>query len=100
MKTKTYYLMLCLLYSSNTIQAQVPQLNWAERIGVPGGYTVIFSSAPDFAGNIYSTGHFEGTVDFDPGSGVYNMTAIGTYDLFVLKLDNNGNFIWARQMGG
>lgn len=53
----------------------------------------------DNAGNIYTTGYFNGTVDFDPGSAVYSLTSTnGSDDLFVSKLDAAGNFIWARNM--
>jgi hypothetical protein len=54
----------------------------------------------DFQGNIYITGFFSGVADFDPGPGVYNLTSFGAEDIFVTKLDYNGNFIWAKQMGG
>lgn len=57
----------------------------------------------DQSGNIYVTGEFGGTVDFDPGPGVYSLTngplAGSTTNFFILKLDNNGNFVWARSGG-
>jgi hypothetical protein len=56
--------------------------------------------AVDTSGNVYATGGFRGTVDFDPGTGMYNLTAIGSQDIFVSKLDASGNFIWAKQFGG
>jgi gliding motility-associated-like protein len=57
--------------------------------------------ALDVNNNIYVTGHFSGTADFDPGAGVFNLTCNGAItDIFILKLDASGNFIWARSMGG
>ncbi len=53
----------------------------------------------DPLGNIYATGYFSGTVDFDPGTGIFNMTANGTGDAFIIKLGVNGNLIWAKQVG-
>ncbi|MDF1675178.1 MAG: T9SS type A sorting domain-containing protein [Vicingaceae bacterium] len=53
----------------------------------------------DPLGNIYATGYFSGTVDFDPGPGIFNMTANGTGDAFIIKLGMNGNLIWAKQVG-
>lgn len=50
-------------------------------------------------GDIFTTGSFKGTVDFDPGQGNSYMTAI-FFEIFVWKLDNNGNFIWSCQMSG
>jgi hypothetical protein len=54
--------------------------------------------AVDDSGNVYVTGSFEYTVDFDPGPGVYNITSLRG-DLFVLKLDTDGEFIWAKSAG-
>jgi hypothetical protein len=58
------------------------------------------SLATDNTGNTFLTGFFSGTQDFDPGPGVYNLTSSGYNDIFVVKLDMAGNFLWARQVGG
>ncbi len=55
--------------------------------------------ARDSLGNIYVTGAFSGTIDFDPSGGVTNLTSGGGLDIFVLKLDSNGVFQWARKFG-
>lgn len=54
----------------------------------------------DAAGNIYTSGQFSGTVDFDPDTGITNLTAIGSQDAYVQKLNANGDFIWAKSFGG
>ena len=54
----------------------------------------------DIDGSTLVTGYFDGTVDFDPGVGVYSMTGQGGFDIFILKLNSSGNFEWARQFGG
>jgi len=51
-------------------------------------------------GDIYVPGAFQNTVDFDPGTGTYNLTSSGSDDAFVCKLDSTGNFIWAKNFGG
>jgi len=58
--------------------------------------------ALDGSGNLYYTGLFSGTVDFDPGPNTFNLTANNTNwgDFFVLKLDTNGDFLWAKSFGG
>ena len=56
--------------------------------------------ALDAMGNVFTTGQFQSTVDFDPGVGTYNLTDLGILDIFVSKLDASGNFAWAVQMGG
>lgn len=60
----------------------------------------IFSMTFDAQFNIYATGNFYGTCDFDPGLSVYNLTSAGSTDVFICKLDSAGNFIWAKLQGG
>lgn len=54
----------------------------------------------DDAGNVYATGYFEDTVDFDPGVGQSILTAVGERDVFVLKLDTDGELLWVKRFGG
>lgn len=58
------------------------------------------SLAVDNTGNVYTMGDFQNTADFDPGPAIYNLTAAGVSDIFISKLDANGNFVWAKTMGG
>lgn len=58
------------------------------------------SVVTDASGNIYSTGAFSGTVDFDPGSGTTNATAVGSTDVFITKFDAAGNLLWVQTFGG
>ena len=58
------------------------------------------SCALDAAGNLYVTGLFNGTMDMDPGPGITTLTSAGSADIFVLKLDPQGAFLWARSFGG
>lgn len=51
-------------------------------------------------GDIFMTGYFNGTVDFDPNIGVYPITASGPSDMFFAKYDAIGNYQWAKGMGG
>lgn len=74
-------------------------LLWARSMGGPNADQAT-GIASDAAGNIFITGFFFNTVDFDPGPGLYNLTAFGQQDVFVCRLDAAGNLVWARQMGG
>src|SRR5690554_1841673 len=66
-----------------------------------GGTCFPYSISVDPNGYVYTTGRFTGTVDFDPGTGTNNLTNSGySNDAFISKLDNDGNFVWARNFGG
>ncbi len=54
------------------------------------------SLAVDNTGNSYVTGHFRGTSVF----GTTTLTSSGIDDIFVAKLDSNGNWLWAKKAGG
>lgn len=72
---------------------------WAKSLHGPlneNGYGIAVESS----GNVYTTGFFQGTVDFDPGTGTFNLTSVGVNDIFISKLSSNGNFVWAKSMGG
>jgi hypothetical protein len=62
---------------------------------VLGGYTIA-----DNNNNLLLLGSFNGTVDLNFGSGVNNVTAIGQYNMCVIKEDPNGNFIWEKTFFG
>jgi hypothetical protein len=78
---------------------------WAKKIDDSNGYSVVRSIAVDDNGNVYTTGRFQGTVDFDPGAGTFNITSTivnnqPVINVFISKLDASGNFVWAKQLGG
>ncbi len=76
---------------------------WAKNIGSTGD-DVGRSIAVDNSGNVYTTGSYFGTVDFNPDTAagaVYNRTSTGNGDnIFILKLSSSGNFVWVKAMGG
>ncbi len=59
--------------------------------------------AVDKNGNVYITGYFGGSVDFDPGPNEVIMSAPTSIAVgrsaYVVKLDTYGSFIWAKQLG-
>jgi len=62
---------------------------------------VTFQGVAVDGANVYATGGFTGSVDFDPGSGVTTLKSGGrnnsSSSAYVLKLSSsNGSFVWAK----
>ncbi len=74
---------------------------WAKQMGGSGN-EVSTGLTIDASGNIFSTGGFYSSdADFDPGPGTYTLAASATdEEIFCVKLDQTGNFIWANKFGG
>jgi hypothetical protein len=60
-------------------------------------YDITISSTND----IYISGRFRGSVDVDPGTGVtiLNHGNLGGANGFIVKVDQNGNFLWYNRLG-
>jgi Ca2+-binding RTX toxin-like protein len=67
-------------------------LTSAGGLGDDAGYSI--ASLTD--GSIAISGKFQGSASF----GNTTLVSNGSDDIFVAKLDANGNFVWARQAGG
>jgi hypothetical protein len=72
---------------------------WTKTIGGPGK-DLGGSVTVDGRENIYVTGSFQGTVDFDPGTETDNRTSAGSLDVFLTKIDSDGSYDWTETMGG
>lgn len=72
---------------------------WVKRLGgtlSEAGASIVI----DKDGNVITTGNFAGTVDFNPGAEVANLTSAGlSDDVFISKLDSSGNYLWAKSIG-
>lgn len=56
----------------------------------------------DFTGALYLTGEFQGLMDCNPNAGVSNLISLTSnlHEIFIIKLNINGNFLWAKQFKG
>jgi hypothetical protein len=69
---------------------------WAARAG-SSSYTEQGNGVClDADGNVYVSGTFREVADF----GGTNLTSAGDVDSFAAKLDNDGNWLWAKSAGG
>lgn len=94
---KFYFLLFTFTISYSFGQNQ--NLLWVNQVGSTGS-DYVYGIGSDASGNIYATGGFNGTVDFDPGPGTVNLTSFGTTDIYVAKYNSSGSLIWAKQFGG
>ena len=98
MDFKNYTLFLLSVFSIGNVAAQ--SFEWGGRFGGTGE-DVVKSMHVDEQGNVYTTGYFTDTADFDiTTAGNYELTASAWYDVFVQKVDNQGNLVWAKKFGG
>jgi hypothetical protein len=67
---------------------------WSKRFGDAADQTA-GGIAADSVGNVFATGQFTGAIDFGDGL----LTSAGGLDLFVAKLDANGNHLWSERFG-
>ncbi|MBK7849777.1 MAG: T9SS type A sorting domain-containing protein [Bacteroidetes bacterium] len=66
---------------------------WAKSFG-GNGYDAVMAVASDDSDNIYITGSFDSdSIQFD-GSELFKT---GITNMFIVKLDENGNVLWAKQ---
>ncbi|MBI1306917.1 MAG: T9SS type A sorting domain-containing protein [Bacteroidetes bacterium] len=75
--------------------------------GQPGGWDAIRSIVCDKENNIYATGYFTWTTDFDPDKNPGSFVReAGTYngsqspDGFIIKYNSSGEIQWVQDMGG
>ncbi|MBT8328004.1 MAG: SBBP repeat-containing protein, partial [Bacteroidia bacterium] len=99
MKKTALFLTLNFLFFTLFSLAQAPTYQWTKQMGSTQ-YDYGYSVTTDNPGNVLSTGYYQGTVDFDPGSGTSSLTSNGNYDIFIQKLDTGGNLLWAKSVGG
>ncbi|MEM8510283.1 MAG: T9SS type A sorting domain-containing protein [Bacteroidota bacterium] len=74
---------------------------WAKSFGKQTSPAQIATLAIDADSNLICVGAFRETADFNPSdTEIFNLTSNGNEDVYILKLDANGNFIWAKSLTG
>jgi hypothetical protein len=69
---------------------------WTKTIGGTANDTA-YAISTDSNGNVIIVGNYFSTMDFDPGAGTATLSSGGGYsDIFALKLNTNGEFIWVK----
>jgi len=95
---KNYYLLLASFMMGN-ILANGQNFEWGGAFGGIGE-DVVRAMAVDDAGNSYITGYFTDISDMDPTEDTAELTSNGFFDIFIQKIDTEGNLVWVRSFGG
>jgi hypothetical protein len=73
---------------------------WARSWGESNHWDAAQGVAVDRAANVYVSGYFADTVDFNPLGVASNITSRGGDDAFLCKYDSTGGFKWVCTWGG
>lgn len=89
------------LFALLTIVTTINAQTWTFEGGAgSAGVELGKAICADAAGNIYVTGSFTNTNDFDLGAGTANLTVNGGSDIFIASYTSAGVYRWAVRAGG
>lgn len=102
LKTVTYYdyFVFVTLKPDGTLKSEFSLWSNYKQINIQNNHIMVDSDK-----NIYCSGYFTLSADFDPGAGTAVLKEIGRdygtglVDAFVVKFDSAGNFKWVKQIG-
>jgi len=103
MWNKWYRILILMLLVSESMQIAAQSYVWARQTGSANASDEIypFTHTVDGSNSVISCGAFSGTMDFNPGPGVANLSTNSmVYDAYIQKLDAAGNFLWAASLQG
>lgn len=90
------FLAIC-LFVTIAVEAQIPVLQYGHSTGgnsEHGEFARDMVTDPE--GNVYLTGIFHDTVDFDPSVGVSELVSTGDDDIFIAKYNPAGALVWVK----
>lgn len=70
-------------------------LQWIKQFGGIGEDNA-FDAACNQNNELFISGYFQNTIQFD----TFSLTSMGGFDAFLIKLNPQGDVIWAKQFGG
>jgi len=95
---KKYYILFLVPLFILSKKATAQTYDWTQTFGSTTK-DLSHASTVDSNGNIYLSGSFTGTVDFD-GTGTFTATSEGNEDIFLIKYNASGAVQWVKTYGG
>lgn len=92
MKRQNILTIILFLFFANLIQAQIEDVTWATCIKGELSDKKSRATATDNDGNIYITGYFDKTINFED----IVLTSSSFSNIFLAKYNSSGNVIWAK----
>lgn len=97
--SRLFMLAACIFASASALFAQTPpNLTWVKEFDAPGT-EFVNKIVVDVDGNVYATGYYQGTVNFETTLPGFTRTAAGSNDAFVAKYNTYGVCQWVRTFG-
>lgn len=93
------FALLTLLFIPHLSKAQYPDWNWISTAHSGIFYNRQFEGVADHSGGFLITGYFSGSMTL-PGDTTGNTIQGNAEDMFIVKVDSNGNHAWAFDEGG
>ncbi|RXJ50190.1 hypothetical protein [Gelidibacter gilvus] len=84
-KTTFFITYVFLFIFSTPLFAQNIDYQWVKQIDGTGS-EFVKSSTTDIEGNVYTTGPFQNTADFNPGNPTSTLTSFGMADMFFIEI--------------
>ena len=73
---------------------------WARNYGSGVTYDPGYTIDLDRHGNVYTAGHFQGSMDGDTSADTCMLSALGYTDIFVSAFDPTGSWLWSGSVAG
>jgi hypothetical protein len=99
---KTLIVTSSIIFSAFGAFSQQYNIEWLNPVGA-NDYDLAKEIELTSTGDVISYGYFSGTVDFDPTSGISELTAdnsLNSPDLFIQKTSATGTVLWTKQFIG
>ena len=93
-----FNIFLFFLLFSTSLSGQSQHIDWHEEwdhFGVD-----VFASSIDEEGNVYHAGSFISDLSIKINGIDTTLNATNSGDMFITKMDENGNWLWVKQLGG